>query len=148
MTDRPSAILWKRVLWGGTAVAVLTLFVVLSIIIVYAMALSGQNQGKAIARVDIESFGRSASKWAGSIASILLTMAFAEMIAKKARRARALNGLLLGLAASTIGLGLGLALGGTISLATSVKFGLTTATGWLTGMLVRGREAKRSVSLE
>jgi hypothetical protein len=129
-----SNIRWFRVLGAAAAVVAVSFLVLMVIITVYAFTLAFHVRGapdqKAINHC-AATVSRTLMPWL----EMLLTLAAAFIVARKAETAAIVHGLLIGVFAAVLSVAVKLAFGGHLGWRSLVSFLAVTGLGWLGGFL-------------
>ena len=131
----------RRVLAGGLAVIGLGFLVLFVPIVVFALMLAVQARGVPD-QSQINAFAAMLSPTLMPWAERILTPAVAFWAVRRAADARAVDGLLIGILAGALSVGVTLAFGATLTTGSAVSFVILAGLGWL-GALVSARIARR-----
>jgi hypothetical protein len=134
MDDSFSKVRWLRVLGAAFAVVALSFLSLMVVITLYALVLAFQARG-APDQIAINRFAASISPKLMPWLETLLTFFVALRVARRARKARIMHGLLIGILAALLSLAVTLAFGGRLGLRSLLFFLIVVGLGWLGGFI-------------
>ena len=142
MKTEISKIRWRRVLFAGVLVPLLSLVVLFLILTVYATILAFQVRGQPD-QAQIALVARQIAPWV----SPLLTIGGVIWVVRKGVREASLNSILVGVVAAFTNLVISFLFGGTLDLRAVVSFVLIVLAGWLGGRVSgRGQRNQRETT--
>ncbi len=132
MDSEKSKIRWGSIFLWSIPAFVLTFILVMIVIMAYAMVLGFQARG-APAQALIAQFATTFGMWGGLVITLLLTFFAAILVARKAKPAAQLNGLIVGIVVAVLSLFWDVMFPESFGLTTVIFTILTVAAGWLGG---------------
>ncbi len=143
MSYSSSGIRWLRVFGAGLAVVALSFLALMVMITVYALVLAFQARG-APDQTFINHFAARISPRLMPWLEMLFTLVMAFRVARRARKAHLMHGLLIGILAGLLSLAVTLAFGGRLGLRNLVFFLICVGLGWLGGFVGQRRTVHNS----
>jgi cation transporter-like permease len=134
MNYSQSKIRWLRVIGASLAVIASSFLILMAVVVVYAFVLAFRARG-APDQNAINHFASWVSPRLMPWLEMLLTLAVALRVARRAENASVMHGLLLGFLAGLLGLAVTAAFGGRLGLRNLLVALAVTGLGWLGGFI-------------